>query len=192
MVRFSVIIPTCGRPTLARTLWSVIVKGSLACEDEVIVIGDGPQPAARAIAEAWKVTYLDTVPTRGFGGHQRNVGMAAAKGSHLLFMDDDDAYRPGAFPIIRAAAEENTGKILIFRMENHASRRGWASKWDSQVACCGNVSTQMLCIPNVPAQLGKWTGAPTNDWDFLQGTLSRWPGGDAAIAWRQEIIADLY
>ena len=45
-VSIAVITPTLNRPTLPRAIQSVLPQ--LAVEDELFVIGDGPQPGAAA------------------------------------------------------------------------------------------------------------------------------------------------
>lgn len=202
-VRFSIIIPTCGRPTLERTLASIAAAG-ISPADQVIVIGDGTQREARAIAGSYggrlPMKYLSTLETTATSGNnQRHRGMEYAKGTHLLFIDDDDAYRPGALDIIRTAAEENPGRILIFKMQSQNPRKhAWAPiRWiDYKDPFVGNVGTPMFCIPNIPDRLGRWQQrlelGGCGDFNFLESTLAKWPEGKASIVWRDEIIVDVY
>jgi hypothetical protein len=111
-VDHTVIVPTCGRPTLERTLWSIAVSAGPDSSDvEALVVADGPQPDAHAIFErfgeahpTWR--YLEYGPTARRGNAQRTYGMTQARGQHLLFMDDDDVYRRRAFKAIRAATAQ--------------------------------------------------------------------------------------
>ena len=191
----SIIIPTIGRLTLDRTLESVLAAGA-GPQDEVIVVGDGPQPTARAIAARFagrlKIIYFETPVFHHVGHPQRNAGMAVASGSHVMSIDDDDAYRPGALQLVHRVAAAEPGRILIFRMESQTVRLPWKVLWNGQFHSLGNVGTPMFVVPNVERQLGVWGRRHAGDWDFLDSTLERWPGGSRAIVWREEIIADVY
>src|SRR5262245_51048996 len=116
MVSFSVIVPTCGRPSLAATLASL--QGQLERGDEVLCIADGTQPEAERIWHRAGLPrrYRETAPTADWGASQRNQGLDLARGSHLLFMDDDDVYTPGALAVMRRAVEADPETPHIFRM----------------------------------------------------------------------------
>src|SRR2546423_1592900 len=87
-VTFSVIVPTSGRSTLLGTLESIVSQ--LEPGDEVIVVRDG--------AGDW-------------GHSARNAAMPRAKGTHLLFQDDDDQYANGALAEMRRFAREQPDRI---------------------------------------------------------------------------------
>jgi glycosyltransferase involved in cell wall biosynthesis len=129
MATFSVIIPTCGRRFAARTLNSLV--GQLEPGDEILVLRDD---------------------TGDSGDTPRNDGMSRARGSHLVFIDDDDAYVRGAFAKMRRFADQHPGRIGIFKLEYVAGN----SRWVDPVLRYKNVSTQMFVIPNVPGRLGRW------------------------------------
>src|SRR5262245_34950248 len=105
MATFSVIVPTCGRPSLAATLESL--AGQLERGDEVLLIADGAQPEAERLWHRAGLPgrYRETAPTADWGASQRNLGLDLARGTYLLFMDDDDAYLPGALAVMRRAVE---------------------------------------------------------------------------------------
>ena len=94
-MRFSVVIPTLGRPgPLRETLVSV-----LACEpppDEVIVVDADPRQSALAAAESLgvRVRVLSSEPGMTV---QRNRGVDEASGDVVVFLDDDVEVDPGLF-----------------------------------------------------------------------------------------------
>lgn len=182
----SVIIPTLGRDTLSATLFSL--KAQLLQEDEVIVIGDGPQPVARDIACSFKALYKETKPTREWGHAQRNLGMEMARGEYLSFMDDDDFYLPGAFQAMRKAIQEHPGKPFLFKIKDEDR-----VIWQDPIPHFSNVSSQMVLLPNVKGKLGVWQkNAYTpdgrgGDFRFIMDTLSRYAPAD--LVFRPEIIA---
>jgi glycosyltransferase involved in cell wall biosynthesis len=146
-VHFSVIVPTAGRKTLLGTLDSIV--GQLEPGDEVIVLRDG---------------------ARDYGHSARNSAMARAKGTHLLFQDDDDQYANGAIAEMRRFAREQPDRIGIFRMRYPDGRVLWA---DPELRY-KNVSTQTFLVPNVPGKLGRWEndGSRAGDYVFIEETVA--------------------
>jgi glycosyltransferase involved in cell wall biosynthesis len=96
MMFCSTIIPTIGRPTLARAIESVLNQDDPSIEFEVIVVNDSGKPLPE---ESWqqsdRVQIIHT--NRRERSVARNTGAAAAKGKYLHFLDDDDWLAPGAF-----------------------------------------------------------------------------------------------
>lgn len=91
-VAFSVIVPTAGRLTLRYALESIVSQ--VEPGDEVFVIRD---------------------ETGDWGHSARDEAIARATGTHLVFMDDDDEFFAGALATMRRFAEQQEGRIGIFR-----------------------------------------------------------------------------
>lgn len=127
---FSIIVPTSGRPTLQRTLASLAPQ--IEHGDELIV------------------TRRDDAP---WGHAARDEAMKRAAGSHLWFMDDDDAAAEGALAAIREAVAQKPDAVHIFRMRG--PRRVYNSEPEVRV---GHVGTPMIVVPNEPGKLGRWDG----------------------------------
>lgn len=182
-IRFSIVIPTIGRDSL-RDLISQLVP-QLGIGDELVVVSDGPSPRARAIAERWPgwVRYHERGPTHRWGNSQRNHGVSVAKGTHLMFLDDDDRVNPGYIDVSRKVASEHPDRILMFRM----SRKG-GILWDLPRLKESHFSTQMFVIPNVKGKLGTWSERYAGDADFFMSTLAFYPEGEKAILFREEIL----
>jgi hypothetical protein len=109
-----------------------------------------------------------------------------AKGTHLLFMDDDDQFAIGALATMRAFARENPGRIGIFRMRYLDGRVLWAEP----VLRLRNVSSQMLCVPNVPGKLGHWESPEylrVADYEFARTTAEL----QGEPIFREEIVAHI-
>ena len=145
MATFSIIVGTTGRRTLRRTLRSI--TSQFEPGDELFVLRDDSGDA---------------------GDTPRNQTMHRAVGSHLLFMDDDDVYVRGAFAKMRRFADENPGKIGIFRIEYTAGPK----RWQVPELRNRNVSTQIFLVPNVPGKLGIWEhrGTIHGDYVFIEET----------------------
>jgi hypothetical protein len=182
----TIITPTCGRPTLADTAWSVV--GQLEDGDEWLIIGDGPQPGAAVIAGQWPdVRYLETKPTGDYGNSQRDTAIKAATGDHLVFIDDDDILAAGALALIRRAVAEQPDAMHIFRnrWENHPALRDQVL-WRAELVRWGNVGTSMVVVPR-EGNRAKWTkhhDAYTADFGYIAQCAERYP-----IAWHEEVIA---
>lgn len=193
-VRLSIIIPTIGRPTLARTIESVLSCGFRESSDELIVVGDGVQTQARKIVESFsgRAVYLETEPDHFFGHPQRNAGTTLANGTHLLSIDDDDVYVRNALKTIREAAEEDPAKINIFKMRAQSPRLEWGMCWKTKEVKCGNVGTPMFLVPLIPGRLGRWGSQYTGDLDFISETMELYPNKQDDVIWREDVVADIY
>lgn len=185
----SIIIPTSGRPTLRRTLLSIRPVSPV----EVLVIGDGKQPVAKAIVKELKnevpyqLHYLKGPHTQNWGNEQRNLGIEKAQGDHLLFIDDDDIYTPDAFKVISRAISAHPNSPIIFRMLDHHGNR--YILWRKRKLALGNIGTPMICLPNDVNKLGKWPDGVkeyAGDAHFISSTLSRWP--KKSIVWLEDCI----
>jgi len=149
-MNLSIIVPTLGRHTLARTLASMPLRPG----DEWIVVADGEQPHARTTCEAMsQVRYFETPVTHHYGHAQRAFGMRQARGTHIAFMDDDDVYVPGAREQMETVACDRP-------VIGQVTDRNGAVIWRTPELKLGNISTQMGLFPNVPEKLGVW-GAKT-------------------------------
>jgi len=178
-----VVTPTIGRPSLHRML--SILQPQMSFEDEVRVIGDGPQPSARTICERFpSVKYSEIPLIRNYGNPQRNLAIQETTADIIMFIDDDDVPKDLALFDVRAAVRDNPGRPLMFRMY-HQDRVIWADK-NVRV---GNVSGQMFVVPNIKDRIGKWSGKYAADFDFITSTIILQPEKLDSVVWREEIIA---
>lgn len=171
MIRLSIIIPTILRPTLAATLDSIQAAG-LATGDEVLVMVDAdhahkPLPAGVKVPRAAPVAvYYSEYSRGGWGGPARNLGIRAATGSHLLFIDDDDTYEPEALDAIRGMVAAAPDSMHIWRMV----ARGGLVLWRTPGMKVGNIGTPMFCVPR--ANAGHWTSRYQGDFDFARSSAA--------------------
>lgn len=162
-VTFSILVPTSGRRSVAATLASITEQ--LEPGDEVIV---------RCSRD------------NDFGHSARQSMMERAKGTHLLFMDDDDQFARGAIATMRAFARENPGRIGIFRMRYLDGRVLWAEP----VLRMRNLGTPTFCVPNVPGKLGRWESPAyprVADWEFICATVEL----QGEPIFREEVVAHI-
>jgi hypothetical protein len=183
-IALSIIVPTIGRPGLSSLLKQVAAQ--LGPDDEVLVVGDGIQPEARAQASILdaRVKYIEhpNGPCGDWGCKARNWAMPQANGTHLMFLDDDDECLPEALAVVRVRASAAPGRVLMFRMKN-----GDSLLWANREIRFGNVSTQMVVVPNNPERLGKWRSPYYGgDYWFIRECIELNPN---PVEWCQDVIA---
>lgn len=179
----SIITPTIGRDSLGVMLRKLLPQ--LSQGDEVLIVGDGPQPNAKKIVNLLAdplVRYWEHGPIWNYGNPQRNLAIAEAKGDYLMFIDDDDQPCPGAIDAVRRAATEFPGRPFMFKMQHPG-----CVLWIEPVLRIGQVSGQMFVPPNVKGRIGTWSGKYEADFDFMRSTLALYPDGERSIVWREDL-----
>jgi glycosyltransferase involved in cell wall biosynthesis len=198
----SVIVPTVGRPSLRRTLRSLLRQGD-RLPWEAVLVGDthapngGPGTWAHQLPSAQRLAQSDPrfVYTECDGGMhawghpQRNHGATVARGKYLAWLGDDDIYLPGAFEQLARALyrREDDPRVLLFR---------WIAPWKQVLWHTagflgeepGHIDAECIVCPNVPAKLGVWRNRYQGDFDFIAETVERW-GGLSRVIWQPEVIA---
>lgn len=184
----TIIIPTIGRSSIKDTLDSI--ASQLQIYDQVFVIGDGLYPETKKLVQKYGIQYgyfqLNNGPHHDWGARARNFGIDLAKKAYITFMDDDDQYLPGAFKHVKAAIQEKPGYPFMFRMI-HGKNLLWATK-DLTI---GNVSSQMVAVPNIKNKLGRFSERYEGDFDFMRSTADFYFPDYNPFIWREEIISIL-
>ncbi len=188
-ITLSLIIPTIGRPQLARALMSVR-RQMWQPGDEVLLVGDGRQPVAAALWDQFKLPgrYIETNgPANDWGHTPRNLVMPQAKAAYLMALDDDDELTPGAIAVVRMSLLQNPGRPHMFRMSGDPVV---GEVWKEKTVCVGNVGTPMFVLPRLrygkPFPHGEYKPFHGGDCAFMQETLAMWPAD--SLVWREEVI----
>jgi hypothetical protein len=180
-VRLSFIVPTKGRPSLDRTLRSIVLQAVMG-GDEVIVAGLVCGVTLSAARDGVPIVLLPCRAGRNWGSDERSYAMSVARGTHLVFVDDDDALLPGAVEAIRGTLERHPGRPVMFRMIDQGGR----VLWREPVVRCGNHGTPQFVVPNEPARLGHWGTRYEGDFDFVVSTLACYRPD--ALVWDTTVI----
>jgi hypothetical protein len=180
----TIIIPTIGRKSLLEILGQIVPQ--LSKDDRVLVVGDGAQPKAAAMMAGYhaQVAYHEYGPTKCWGHPQRNWAMLLAETTHIWCLDDDDEVLPGAVAVIRQAADDCPGKLLIFKIHH----REFVIPKEPEIRLT-NVSTQCFVFPNTPDRFGSWGFLYEGDLQFALSSVERHPDKLGGVVWRPEIIA---
>lgn len=171
-IRLSLICPTIGRESLERTIKSAVPQ--LQEGDEMIVVGDGPQPEARSICKKFpQVRYLELPEKVGdYGCSPCDMGIDNATGDAVFFIGDDDQTAPGAFEVIRGYLTEEPGVPHAFGRKHGI----WAFK---PFLAISNISGQQLVVPLDRAKIPRMSDVSkslweTSDWEFISRVHEAW------------------
>lgn len=155
-----VVVPTLGRPTLARTLESI--AGQLRGDDHCVVVADAG--GNHLIVEALFGEYADVRWTYdewpdGCSGHRaRNHAMdSLIEGDLMISIDDDDILAPQALKTIR---KSDTSRASIYRMRYSDGRVLWG---EPRVEM-DNVGSPMIVAPT--SCRSRWGARYQGDFDF--------------------------
>jgi glycosyltransferase involved in cell wall biosynthesis len=120
---FSAVIPVRDDPVrLERLLRGLREHAPAGLLREIIVVDDGSAEPPEAVCARHGAVMLRVVPGRG-PAHARNVGAAAAAGTHLFFFDADVVYAPGVLEKAAAlfAADPELGAACFFNQRYDAA-----------------------------------------------------------------------
>jgi len=101
----TVVIPTRDRADYLDVALHSIVPQAADQDADVLVVSDGPDPQARGVAERHGVEHL-ALPRATGANAARNAGVAAARASLIVFVDDDVEALPGWLEALIRGAEE--------------------------------------------------------------------------------------
>ncbi|MGH7397886.1 MAG: glycosyltransferase family 2 protein [Candidatus Rokuibacteriota bacterium] len=143
----SVIIPTFNRAELLRrALDSVCAQEGIGQQFdlEILVIDDGSTDGTPEVARGYAgIRYIRPDQNKGTSG-ARNVGLAAATGDYIAFLDDDDSWLPWKLVRQSQVLEEHTEVSVVYGQEVKRSDRAVKVWPDPQDAPSGWMHRSLL------------------------------------------------
>jgi len=110
-MKISIVIATKDRAALLEGALSSLADQLGAPGLEIVVVDNGSSDQTRSVAERHGAVYrFEAVPNRG---KARNLGIAAASGSHVLFIDDDVIVPPHFVAAHARAHDQSTSAHAI-------------------------------------------------------------------------------
>jgi hypothetical protein len=153
MVCLSIIMPTLGRKGLVDA--AKAVKWQMEdFDDELSIIYDGkitswPLPPDWYHETPRCVETYETPPTRHWGNFQRDVGITIARGTHLIFCDDDD--RLCNLAQVREVVKQDPDKLHFFEMTGAGVDYKWLEQPISEMR-----GGSCMVVPNDKSKLVLW------------------------------------
>ena len=146
-VKVSVIVPVFNPGAfLDRCVDSVLGQSLPDAEYEVIFVDDGSTDGSPARLDALSSAHANVrvihQENSGWPGKPRNVGIAAARGEYVFFLDHDDALGPEALERLHDFARLNGSDVVIGMTVGHgrwvptqvfARTRDRVTLWDSPI-----------------------------------------------------------
>jgi glycosyltransferase involved in cell wall biosynthesis len=117
MIRFSLIVPYHIDATGARDGMLKALLATIPARDdlEVLLVDDHSVQAFTPPSCPFRVEVLPNAPGQRYAGTARNVGMAHAQGTYLLFADSDDLYDTAALnSLLDAVAADGRDTVTVF------------------------------------------------------------------------------
>ncbi|TGA83553.1 glycosyltransferase family 2 protein, partial [Streptomyces palmae] len=151
-IKVSVIVPTHNTgKTVLDGLASLRAQSLPRSEFEVIYVDDGstddtPELLATELAGEENFRLIRS-RNSGWPGRPRNLGMDAARGGYLYFLDDDDYLAPEALARLYARAVETGADIVAGRMAGHG--RGAPRVLFSRPMAAGDVRRDTVLLSSM-------------------------------------------
>ena len=177
MLNLSVVVVTWNRPQLLAHCLYQYRQQLNSIETECIVVSDGPDAKAAAIAAYYKCRYIE-IPQRinDWGATPRDVGIAAAVGSYVVTWDDDNIYHPHAIDCLyKAASGFDIGVCQCVHWEGTQCRT--IPPTGSTYVQHREVDAMCPCVRREVAQATKWATPPNTpyecDFRWLESLVSK-------------------
>lgn len=171
---FSVVITTFNRPTLLTDALESLSRQTFD-DFEALLVNDNGSPAEALLTGlSYPVTYVRQAFNRGPGAG-RNTAHRLARGQYIVYLDDDDIFRPDHLETLAHAIERHPDEVIysdaIFIIENIVEGKRVELRRE-QFYAHGEYSRERLLIKNY---------IPVNTFAFPRRLLELFNGFDESL-----------
>ena len=158
MIRFSVVIPSYNR-----SAWLVAALESVFAQTEppfeIIVADDGSTDDTLAVLEKYAGRVKTLTQCNAGPAAARNLGIGAATGDYIAFLDSDDLWFPWTLALYREVIERHAQPAMI---------EGAHVEFDTEQGLPNSAASQLSTLNSQPAP------------DYLASPrVTLWPSGTA-------------
>ena len=126
-VKVSVVVPVYNPGSHIDRLLASLRRQSLSPEEfEAVFVDDGSTDGTGERLDALAAEHPNFtvvhIPNSGWPGRPRNVGVEAARGKYVYFVDNDDWIGDEALERLYDVAERNASDVVLGKMAGHARR----------------------------------------------------------------------
>ncbi|MDM0043230.1 glycosyltransferase [Variovorax dokdonensis] len=125
MPEFSIIIPCYNQARFLPTALESALAQRADVDVEIIAVDDGSPDDSAEIASRYEGVTVIRQANAGLCG-ARNTGIAHASGTYLLFLDSDDALRPGMLAAAARAFEQDPSADVVHGLADVVDEEGKA------------------------------------------------------------------
>lgn len=126
--KISLIVPVYNaEPTLKRCLNSILLQGDENLE--ILIVNDGSTDGSQHVIDQFVSMYpgqIRTIQTPNQGqGKTQNLGLEAATGSYVGFVDSDDYLAPDYFKVVRGLLSGKPDMLVISYHRHYQKKPGF-------------------------------------------------------------------
>lgn len=161
MIDLSVIVATWKRPQLLTLCLEQYRQQRHTLNTEIIVVSDGLDPRARAVADYYSARYIELFENHNdWGAAANDAGIAAAFGEYVCLWNDDNLYYPHNLATLHAAAMGfDIGVCQTLHWQSEHPRV--IPPPNFKEFAWGSVDAMCVCVRRGLAASEPWVAAPT-------------------------------
>jgi len=190
MIQVSVIIPTYNRSALLKqAIESVLAVQNDDIALEILVVDDGSRDETAEVVKTYPVVYLRQAGGLG-PARARNVGLEAAQGDYIAFLDDDDVWLPVNLTTQLRVFKDHPEYVMVFAQmwmtDSSLAARIGPNPSGTQPPQWGTMDL-LHFVPQVGTCVARREVAQTmgfdaslrwgEDWDWVLSVAQRYPVG---------------